>query len=180
MKTQRILLLGIAMACHEINRAYCQALGDNSQDAWADAPDWQKDSAMLGVELHASNPDAGPQASHESWMAQKVADGWIYGPIKDPEAKTHPCLVPFDELPADQQAKDFIFRAVVHSMLAAHEQLDGTVVPGELVTGSSLDPIESAITNTAYAATDSAGVTLLILQDHLKQLCETQRAKLSA
>ena len=106
----------IARVCHEVNRAYCQALGDNSQPAWVDAPDWQKDSALLGVKLHIENPDAGPQASHESWMAQKLADGWAHGRTKDPEAKTHPCIVPFNQLPVDQQAKDYIFRAVVHAL----------------------------------------------------------------
>lgn len=108
----------IARICHEVNRAYCQALGDNSQPAWEDAPDWQKQSAMTGVRLHTDNPNAGPQASHESWMAEKVATGWTYGPTKDPETKQHHCMVPFDQLPREQQAKDFIFRAVVHAMRA--------------------------------------------------------------
>ena len=107
----------IARVCHEVNRAYCQALGDNSQPTWDDAPQWQRDSAALGVKLHTTNLDAGPQASHESWMAQKLAEGWTYGPTKDPEAKTHHCLVPFDQLPREQQAKDFIFRAVVHALM---------------------------------------------------------------
>lgn len=179
MKTKQILLLGIAMACHEVNRAYCQALGDLSQPAWADAPGWQRDSAMLGVELHAGNPDAGPQASHESWMAQKVADGWVYGEVKDPESKTHPCLVPFDELPADQQAKDFIFRAVVHSMLAADKQAEAGM-PGELkAVGFGLDPLESAITNTAQAIPEAEGLALTILQSHLKKLCDLQLTRLS-
>lgn len=106
----------IAKVCHEVNRAYCQALGDNSQPAWEDAPEWQKESAVHGVRLHTLNPDAGPEASHESWMAQKMADGWEYGPEKDPEAKRHPCIVPFDALPVDQQAKDYIFRGVVHAL----------------------------------------------------------------
>lgn len=111
---EEVRILNIAMACHEVNRAYCQALGDYSQPAWADAPQWQRDSAVLGVRLHLSNPDAGPQASHESWMEQKLADGWVFGGKKDPEAKTHPCICAFDQLPREQQAKDFIFRAVVH------------------------------------------------------------------
>lgn len=105
----------IARVCHEVNRAYCQALGDHSQPAWEDAPMWQRDSARAGVDLHMSK-DVGPEASHESWMAQKVAEGWVYGPVKDPEAKTHHCIVPFDMLPKAQQAKDFIFRAVVHAL----------------------------------------------------------------
>jgi hypothetical protein len=105
----------IARVCHEVNRAYCESLGDMSQPVWEGAPQWQKDSAMLGVKLHSEN-NVGPQASHESWMAQKVAEGWVYGPVKDPEAKTHHCIVPFELLPQAQQAKDFIFRAVVHAL----------------------------------------------------------------
>ena len=109
----------IARVAHEVNRAYCQALGDASQQEWEDAPQWQKDSAILGVKLHACNPDAGPQASHESWMAQKLAEGWEYGPVKDPESKQHPCIVPFDELPREQQVKDYLFRGVVHAVAGA-------------------------------------------------------------
>lgn len=107
----------MARVAHEVNRAYCQALGDETQPAWGDAPGWQRESALLGVEFHLSG-DHGPEASHESWWAQKRADGWVYGPVKDPEAKTHPCCVPFSELPREQQAKDFIFRAVVHALKA--------------------------------------------------------------
>lgn len=106
----------IARVCHETNRAYCEALGDNSQVAWEDAPDWQRDSAVEGVRFHIENPDAGPSASHNSWMAQKEADGWVYGEVKDEEKKTHPCMVSFFLLPVEQQAKDFIFRAIVHAM----------------------------------------------------------------
>ena len=109
----------IARVAHEVNRAYCEALGDTSQPKWEDAPQWQKDSAMLGVKLHTENPEAGAQASHESWMAQKVVEGWKYGPVKNPEAKEHHCIVPFDALPRDQQAKDFIFRGVVHALVSA-------------------------------------------------------------
>jgi hypothetical protein len=64
----------IAKVCHEVNRAYCQALGDDSQLPWDSSPEWQRESAMLGVKLHIDNPDAGPQAGHESWMAQKIAE----------------------------------------------------------------------------------------------------------
>ena len=107
----------IAKVCHEVNRAYCQALGDNSQPSWEDAPDWMKTSAMNGVSLHTGNPNAGPEASHESWMAEKEATGWTYGPVKNAEDKKHPCMVPFNQLPIEQQAKDFIFRAVVHALM---------------------------------------------------------------
>jgi hypothetical protein len=91
-------------------------MDDFSQLKWEDAPDWQKESAVKGVEFHINNPEAGPAASHESWMEQKLFDGWKYGDVKDSEAKTHPCIVDFDELPKEQQAKDYLFRQVVHSL----------------------------------------------------------------
>jgi hypothetical protein len=105
----------IARVCHEVNRAYCESLGDASQVPWEEAPAWQRESAVKGVQLHQSG-DHGPSASHESWMKQKVADGWVYGPVKDAVKREHPCMVPFTELPREQQAKDFIFRAVVHAL----------------------------------------------------------------
>jgi len=105
----------IARVCHEVNRAYCQALSDTSQRSWEDAPAWQRESARMGVDLHLMG-DFGPEASHISWMQQKEAEGWVYGRAKDELNKTHPCMVPFNQLPKEQQAKDYIFRAVVHAL----------------------------------------------------------------
>ena len=120
----------IARVCHQVNKAYCEAMGDHSQPDWNDAPKWQKDSAMMGVNLH-SEKDVGPEASHESWMKQKVEEGWVYGALKDPVAKTHFCIVPFHQLSKEQQAKDFIFREVVHALRptspAKHASDDKTI-----------------------------------------------------
>lgn len=114
----KILVIGIAKAAHEINRAFCAALGDETQVAWEDAPEWQQQSAIAGVEMHLANPDATPEQSHESWLAQKVAAGWVYGEVKDAEKKQHPCCVPYDQLPPEQKAKDYLFRAAVHQCKA--------------------------------------------------------------
>ena len=65
------------------------------------------------------NPNITPEQSHEGWMRQKVADGWVHGDVKDPVKKTHPCLVPYDQLPFEQQAKDKLFTSVVKAVLAA-------------------------------------------------------------
>lgn len=122
----------IAQLAHAINAAYCLSLGDASQPVWEDAPEWQQQSALLGVDMHLANPDATPEQSHESWLAQKVADGWVYGEVKDEAAKTHPCCLPYAELPTEQKAKDYLFRAVVHAtkhlpdpqdVQALHEQI---------------------------------------------------------
>lgn len=101
----------IARVTHEANRAYCQALGDYSQVLWDNAPGWQKKSAVNGVANYISN-GADPRRSHESWLAEKKADGWTYGPVKDVGEKKHPCFVPYDELPEEQKIKDSLFVAV--------------------------------------------------------------------
>lgn len=106
----------IARVCHEVNAEYCRALGDTTQPLWEDAPQWQRDSAVKGVELHLNNPDLGPAASHEAWMREKLDDGWTYGPVKDADKKEHPCIVPFADLPKEQQIKDWLFRGVVHAI----------------------------------------------------------------
>jgi len=112
------ITIAIARVAHEANRAWCEANGDMSQSSWDYAPDWQQESAVNGVKFHIMNPDAGDSASHDNWMAEKIAAGWVYGYEKDPEATppTHPCIVPFDQLPKVQQIKDAIFRAIVHAV----------------------------------------------------------------
>lgn len=105
----------IARVCHEVNRAYCESTGDHSQQLWSTAPQWQKDSAILGVKFALANPKAGPDAQHVSWLEQKTQEGWRYGAVKDAIAKTHPCFLPYDQLPREQQTKDYLFKAVVAS-----------------------------------------------------------------
>lgn len=109
----------VAMMCHEANRTFCLWLGDDSQVGWNAAPEWQKESAVAGVRFVYLNRDAPASANHDSWMAQKVADGWVYGEVKDADAKTHPCIVPYDELPREQQFKDALFRTTCLSAFAA-------------------------------------------------------------
>ena len=109
-------ITAIAKICHEANKAYCELLGDFSQPSWEDAPDWQKESAKKGVAFHLDNYIAMESASHESWLAQKEAEGWVYGPVKDAVKKEHPCMVPFDELPEEHQIKDRLFAHIVTAL----------------------------------------------------------------
>ena len=122
----------IAKVAHEINKAFCEAFGDESQVSWDDAPDWQRSSALNGVAYHIEHPDAKPSHSHDCWMEEKLFHGWKYGPVKDEELKEHPCIVAFDDLPKEQQAKDFLFRQVVHSLKDFPEWYGTTVVAEEI------------------------------------------------
>ncbi len=110
-------IVKIAKTCHEVNRALCSALGDDSQVPWADAPEWQRKSAVDGVvACLRGGDDYTPEKSHANWLEGKVLDGWKWGPVKDAEAKTHPCMVPYDQLPEEQRLKDSLFVAIVQHL----------------------------------------------------------------
>jgi hypothetical protein len=106
----------IAKIAHELNKSYCEALSDYSQPNWGNAPDWQRESAIKGVQFRLANPHASASAQHEAWLEEKTRDGWKHGLVKDPLNKEHPCFLPFDQLPLDQQAKDALFAGVVSAL----------------------------------------------------------------
>ena len=103
----------IAELVHETNRAYCRLLGDHSQPPWILAPGWQRESMLAGVTAILDGSAATPKEQHELWMRRKLEEGWTYGPEKDAEAKTHPCLLQYPELPPEQRFKDTLARAIV-------------------------------------------------------------------
>lgn len=106
----------ISAAAHEVIRQYCRLLGDYTHQSWESAPEWQRDSTRAGVLGIARNEWTAEQA-HDSWCQLKLAQGWKYGPKKDPEKREHPCLVPRNQLPVEQQYKDDLFMTTVKSML---------------------------------------------------------------
>jgi hypothetical protein len=120
----------IARVCHEANRAWCEARGDRSQLPWDEAASWQRESAVTGVQWALAHPDAPASAQHDAWATDKFRDGWTYGAVKDAAAKTHPCLLPFEDLPRDQQLKDTLFRAIV-TALTPERPLETEVVTHE-------------------------------------------------
>ena len=115
MDYKKFQILATAKVCHEANRAWCEVNGDYSQKKWEDAPEWQKNSAVKGVEFRIANPDAKPSSQHEEWKKEKVNNGWVYGATKDEEKKTHPCIVDWNKLPEFQRVKDILFASIVNA-----------------------------------------------------------------
>src|SRR3954470_17174449 len=95
----------IAKVCHEVNKAFCEANGDHSQQSWNEASDSQKENSKNAVSYAlAKNPT--PDLQHEAWVQAKVADGWVHGEVKDAIKKTHPSILPYSQLPHFEQIKD--------------------------------------------------------------------------
>lgn len=106
-----------AKIAHDCNKSFCETIGDDSQQNWEDCSQAQKDSAIAGVKFHASNPNSKAEDSHLSWFKQKKEDGWVYGLIKIPDLKQHPCMVPFESLPEEEQMKDHLFKNIVDTLV---------------------------------------------------------------
>lgn len=44
--------------------------------------------------------------THDTWAQRRLRDGWTYGPTRDDAARTHPDLIPYDELPEEEKEYD--------------------------------------------------------------------------
>lgn len=109
----------IAQICHEANRAYCMARGDHTVPMWAQTTAKQRESVIKGVIFRLRNMNAPISAQHEAWMKDRLDAGWTIGRERDFERKTSPNLVPFSKLPPGEQAKDYLFTAIVKSLVEA-------------------------------------------------------------
>ena len=50
-----------------------------------------------------------PEALHDAWVLTYEEMGWAYGDERNTEKKTHPDMVPFDQLSKLEQEKDWVF-----------------------------------------------------------------------
>ena len=124
MAAQQYMIQRIAQVCHEANCAIQYISGDaNPSEHWLTASDSQRQSAMDGVRAYLEG-DKTPAEMHAAWSEHKLREGWTYGREKDEVAKTHPCLVPYDELPEDQRLKDRVFINVIKAF-QEHAEAEG-------------------------------------------------------
>lgn len=61
---------------------------------------------MQGTEWTLRNPDATPKDNHANWIKSKSEQGYVYGEHLDIVKKTHPSMVPFEQLPDIEKRKD--------------------------------------------------------------------------
>lgn len=105
----------VARVVHEANRALQDIDGDECPSPpWASEDPAVRALTVRGVAL--ARAGRSPEELHEAWCDGKRADHWVYGEVKSSAAKTHPCLVPYRELPENQQAKDRLLHAIVTAL----------------------------------------------------------------
>lgn len=51
---------------------------------------------------------------HELWAMHKIENGWIWGPERDEDCRTHPCIAPYADIP--QAEKDYNINLALDSI----------------------------------------------------------------
>lgn len=93
----------------EIRVMLCEA--PYAQEIFDDAQRQRRITALQDCALHATS-DA---ERHLSWVKMHEESGWVYGPQFDPEKKTHPNLLPWEQLPITTRSKARIFAMVANA-----------------------------------------------------------------
>ena len=82
---------------------------DNSQvNDWNNLSEFQRENAANAVKKIYSDPHRTPEELHDLWMEPLIKDGWTCGEYNH-ALKTHPSILPFEELEDSEVLKDFIW-----------------------------------------------------------------------
>ena len=63
-------------------------------------------SLMTGTKYVLENPATTAEENHNIWMEAKKNQGYTYGEVLDIEKKTHPSMIPFENLSDVEKRKD--------------------------------------------------------------------------
>jgi len=150
----------IARVCHDTIRAIQVITGDPlPAPPWESAGQEMRESTIASVQAVLGGASA--EELHAHWCRRKAARGWRRGEFKSEEAKTHPGLVPFADLPESERVKDRVFGAIVAAMSGenpvALERISGAEAE---TTGAVTDgPERVASGREAPQASDRMAIT---------------------
>ena len=63
-------------------------------------------SLITGTKYVLENPATTAKENHNLWMEEKMNQGYTYGDVLDVEKKTHPSMIPFEDLSDVEKRKD--------------------------------------------------------------------------
>lgn len=106
----------IAMLGHVVVNGYREATGLGKLPDFSDLSAADQESLLKNVEFWLNNPTSPIAASHESWLATKIEEGWRLGETLDEQAKLSPFIRPFDSLPKDTRIMEELFRSAVRAV----------------------------------------------------------------
>jgi ryanodine receptor 2 len=68
--------------------------------------------------------------AHDLWAAQRIGEGWCYGPARNDGQKQHPCLVAYSDLPETEKEYDrLLATGTLKAILALGFRIGKSEVP---------------------------------------------------
>jgi len=114
----------IAKVVHSANRAYVDAIGGRAfNPTWEEVGEEQRQGQIEAIKSLIIEPRT-PQTSHEIWCVAREKEGWTKDIKYDYHRKTHPNLVPYDQLPFEEQFKDHLFMGIASIFVGSEHVLD--------------------------------------------------------
>lgn len=83
------------------------------------------ESLIEGTNFALNHPNLTAKENHFLWCAKKVKQGYKYGKVLDVEKKTHPSLIPFEELSEVEKRKDEMDILMVQLCSKLYEEVKG-------------------------------------------------------
>jgi hypothetical protein len=107
------VIVRIAEQAHEANRVFVQATGGEEKKPWRLLENSDRERFIRATANALETRVSDPEKSHKLWSDSMLRDGWKHGDQYDETAKTHPNLVPYENLTPIEKFKDVLFLSIV-------------------------------------------------------------------
>lgn len=113
----KLTIEDVARIAYDANRRLNIVAGNVDYPTWDDVAPEDRLMFLEGVRGQWANPNRSAKQVHDYWMDDRIANGWKYGETRDFHLKTHPSLIPFEEISVLEQVKDTLFTNMVAALM---------------------------------------------------------------
>jgi hypothetical protein len=109
---------------YDLLRSFNRTFHNQQIPEFADAEEWEQAAATSSFIYVRDHPELSPPEIHREWLGIMRDQGWEYGEKMDPEARTHPHMRVWEDLPPWARRMLYITVTVVHILAFPIEQVD--------------------------------------------------------
>jgi len=98
MKKKKLSVAQTARAFHQTLQSLRGSWGTGELDDWEDTSEHNREMGCKFIREVMKNPQITAEAHHDKWVAEMAMRGYRNGDVRDHNAKTHPFMVPWEDL----------------------------------------------------------------------------------